>query len=875
MKRYFSLFLILISAMAQAQTIIIGIVRDEKRNPMADINVTLQEKSGRLTLGFAMTDVKGAYKLEYKGKADSIAITVSGFNVQKQTKIVPNRNQNIHFSIESASILLNEVKITPPKIRQAGDTLNYLVESFSDLNDRTIGDVLKKMPGIKVQENGAILYQNRPINKFYIENADLLQGRYGIATNNIDAKDVSTVQVLENHQPIKALKDKEMSEDAAINLKLKDSAKGTIIANAQLGLGGSPLLWNNELTGMYIAKKLQNITIYKGNNSGDDATRELTSFYSNDASNMDKGGLLAVQSPLSPSIAEKRYLNNQANILSANNLWSLKNDYQLTTNVSYLNDLQRKDSYAFTEYYLANDSVLKIEEYMNSRLRKERLTGDIQLNANKDKFYFNNLFKLEGIWDRERGDVFSADSVSQYLKKPYYSINNTFNMVKTGEKYTWNFYSFFGYNSSTHTLSIEPVLYQDLLSPSTYSSRMIQSVEQDNLAAYNKVSLGFGKGTWKQEYAVSMRTDIQGLSSELGTDNTTNVPDSLKNDLRQGKYELIFSPVYTYAKGKLNSVLALPFNYTLLDVKNNLSDEKRRKNNFSFNPSLFLHYKISGYWTSYCNYSYRTSIGKINQLYKGYILSSYRSLLKNDGDVFEQKAHNASASLYYRDPITTLFGMFNISYSNVRTNLLSDYSYLETLTLRSSILAPSTTERLGADMHLSKDIETLGSTFFLGGNYTISRSSQVTQGRLIDYNNQGYSFSPRIITKISPSVNLQYEFKYSQSISKVKNEKKTFDPIRIMSHNIQLSIFPFKGMSLNLKCESFYNNAIISGSRSMTFGDISAKYKYKQLEFMFDYTNIFNSKQFVSASYTDVSRYYSAYMLRPTEVLLKVRFKLK
>lgn len=231
--------------------------------------------------------------------------------------------------------------------------------------------------------------------------------------------------------------------------------------------------------------------------------------------------------------------------------------------------------------------------------------------------------------------------------------------------------------------------------------------------------------------------------------------------------------------------------------------------------------------------------------------------------------------MYYRNPITTLFGMFNISYSNIRTNLLADFSYLGTLTLLSSILEPSTTERLGVDMHLSKDIEALSSTIFLGGNYTISRSSQVTLGRFIDYNNQGYSFSPRLITKISPSVNLQYEFKYSQNISKVKNEEKTFDPIRIMSHNVQLSVFPFKGVSLHLKSESFYNNAIISGSRAMIFGDISLKYKYKQLEFMFDYTNIFNSKQFVSASYNDVSRYYSAYMLRPSEVLIKVRFKLK
>lgn len=37
---------------------------------------------------------------------------------------------------------------------------------------------------------------------------DLLQGRYGLATNNIPAKAVSVVQVLENYQPVKALQGK-------------------------------------------------------------------------------------------------------------------------------------------------------------------------------------------------------------------------------------------------------------------------------------------------------------------------------------------------------------------------------------------------------------------------------------------------------------------------------------------------------------------------------------------------------------------------------------------------------------------------------------------------------------------------------------------
>lgn len=95
-----------------------------------------------------------------------------------------------------------------------------------DETDRSIGDVLKKLPGVQVLSSGQILYQNKAISKFYVEGLDLLKGKYGIATQNIEAKNVASVQVLENHQPIKALKDMEIPEEAAINLKLKQSALG-------------------------------------------------------------------------------------------------------------------------------------------------------------------------------------------------------------------------------------------------------------------------------------------------------------------------------------------------------------------------------------------------------------------------------------------------------------------------------------------------------------------------------------------------------------------------------------------------------------------------------------------------------------------------
>ena len=131
----------------------------------------------------------------------------------------------------------SSVSVRAQKIRQNGDTLNYLVGAYQQQGDRVIGDVLKRMPGIEVADNGGIKYNGKSIKKFYVEEMDLLQGRYGLATNNINASDVATVQVLENHQPVKMLQGKELTDDVAINLKLKDSAKGT--ASSGLAAGTS------------------------------------------------------------------------------------------------------------------------------------------------------------------------------------------------------------------------------------------------------------------------------------------------------------------------------------------------------------------------------------------------------------------------------------------------------------------------------------------------------------------------------------------------------------------------------------------------------------------------------------------------------------
>lgn len=78
-------------------------------------------------------------------------------------------------------------------------TIKYDVQPYSKEGDRAIRDVLKRLPGIKTSEDGKISYNGVPINRFYIENSNLLGTQYGIATNNIPQKNVASVEVMQNH----------------------------------------------------------------------------------------------------------------------------------------------------------------------------------------------------------------------------------------------------------------------------------------------------------------------------------------------------------------------------------------------------------------------------------------------------------------------------------------------------------------------------------------------------------------------------------------------------------------------------------------------------------------------------------------------------
>ncbi|MDD3724952.1 MAG: carboxypeptidase-like regulatory domain-containing protein, partial [Bacteroidales bacterium] len=487
-----------------SQTEISGRVLDAAtRKPVEAATVTLHPAGSTSILTYSMTDKEGSYTLKRASMPDSVTISVRSMTIETQSKTVKNNVGSVEFLVKEKVTELKEVIVKAPKVRQLGDTIHYDVSSFLDETDKSIGDVLKKLPGVQVLSSGQILYQNKAISKFYVEGLDLLKGKYGIATNNIDAKNVASVQVLENHQPIKALKDMEIPEEAAINLKLKKSALGAFFATAQLGVGLPWPLLSNELVGMRFTQREQNMLVYKGDNTGRDIAQEIISFYggTDDATT----SFLNVVSPSPPNINRQHFLFNDAHLGSLNDLRTFKKDLTLTTNINYLFDKHTSDSYARRDVFVDGSENIRIEEDMNSRLLKRELEGAITLESNTDNYFLNNKLNLSSKWNDESGDVWTDRMISQRLKLPSMHAANSFDYVRRTGKKRFRIQSDVSYTTQENTLSVSPSIFGSF---SDADSLMRQDILYNRFATNTsvsgsregKVSLHYSAGVFSNHY---------------------------------------------------------------------------------------------------------------------------------------------------------------------------------------------------------------------------------------------------------------------------------------------------------------------------------------------------------------------------------------
>ena len=160
------LFLLLSAVLAFAQEPLSGIVVDDTGKALTGANVMVYGPDGKV-LSFAVTGADGTFQLKKTAGLEKITASFMGFKTVSIPAGQFKDGQQIR--MEAGGFQIKEVAVTAERIKENGDTLTYSVGGFKQAQDRSIADVIGKMPGLEVKASGAIEYQGKPINKFYIE----------------------------------------------------------------------------------------------------------------------------------------------------------------------------------------------------------------------------------------------------------------------------------------------------------------------------------------------------------------------------------------------------------------------------------------------------------------------------------------------------------------------------------------------------------------------------------------------------------------------------------------------------------------------------------------------------------------------------------
>ena len=537
MKYLLTLLWLLGAIAAQAQEYTGHVADKEDGAPVAGAIVTARDSLGK-PLGYTTTSASGDFVLRPRGGGTTAQLDFSTMGYRRQSIPADAGRMLVLLTPEATGI--REVTIRAPRLSFRGDTVSYNVSRFTEAQDRSIADVLRKMPGIEVAKSGEIRYNGQPINNFYIEGLDMLDGRYGQATNNIAPQDVASVEVMENHQPIKALKDIVFSDRAAINLRLKPHAKARWTGTLRGGAGWSPALWNGALFAMRIGARGQSMVNLKTDNTGQNPSAETERLSVEDilnggANDYNPAAHLSVGTSSAP-LDDTRTRFNRSHMASLNNLRKLSEDYQLSSSLTWGYDRLASDRAARQSWYLADGTRVDTEQESAASCRQQ-LSARIALKANTERFYMLEKLEASLAWNDLRAVLSGSYPNRQRAEAPAYGIENDLKYIRRTGTRSLTVTSYLKYLTRPQSLDVVR---------ETGSQR--QTIA--DRAFYMNHNAAFG--TQAGQFAFAFKGGVSALFRGLVTDLTgTGLGTGAANDLSAGYAGVYLQPGITYRSQRL------------------------------------------------------------------------------------------------------------------------------------------------------------------------------------------------------------------------------------------------------------------------------------------------------------------------------------
>lgn len=856
---------------AVAQSIITGKVSDaETREALEKAIVKVLNEKKQL-IAYTTTNKDGNYSLKINSTLPEVLLSVHFLGYKTEERKIANQNGRENFRLRPEAVALKEVHVKPRVIEKTGDTLSYNVTSFKREQDRSIADVLRKMPGITVSESGGVKYMGKSINKFYIEGLDLLGRKYGLATTGVPADAVSTVQVLENHQPIKALGKRNTTGQAALNLVLKEKKRLRPIGYIEGGLGGmdNRMLWKADCFGLSVAPKRQSLFSYKGNNVGN----TLSSLEMGEEISMDdvSFGLPTTPSDLFSGVVlrslptePERYVSNTSHLFNYNQLWG-KENVQWRASGSYLNEKNRQEVHTSMDYFLPdNEHYLTVEDN-TSGIRKNKLSLMLQAESNREKLYVDNQMEAYADWLQHDYQLLTNDvSRTQRLEMPTLAVQNNLKVIKKLGRNTLNLYSYVRYLNQPQKMKVQAEAVENAGLITQKAERGTLYTQHGGRFAYTYRQSSFALGA-------QLKAIVDHYESDHDHAALAALAGGSKNDLRDNNYVFSLSPQYVY-NNKARRVyvkVGVPVSYHVHDIHYPTRDDERL-GIWNAEPDVLFRYDLSEDWKASLNYAHKCQLGDVLDFADVPVMQNYQYVGKGSGILERRNSDTYTFRLSYRNNLDALFFHFTALYRSMDINIVSGTSFVQDYILNYTTLLANERNQTIFSTSLSKFVDALRTSVSVTGSYTHSTLSRYQQEKLFPWNTDAYQCGLQLDSKVASWLNVNGKLNYLTTLydSGENDTRKSRRWAGVMS----VYVIPAPKFLLSLKGEYTWNKSGGMEADHCFFLDAKFGYKAKRWDWEIVWQNLLNKSVYENVSYGDLSSTSLSYPLRKSNLLASVRF---
>lgn len=905
--------MVLATGITSAQVKLTGIVKDSIGDPLEMANVLAIDKQTNKMASYGFTDAKGRYKLTLKKNATyNVKISYVGMKAADLTIEIKDSDvvKDVTLQYDTTLDEINIVSKMPVTI--SGDTITYNADSFKNGSERKLEDVLKKLPGVEINDDGEIEVEGKTVEKVMVEGKDFFDGDTKLATKNIPSNAVDKVQVLKNFTNVNQLSAVQNNEDRiALNIKLKEGKKNFWFGTVTAGGGDAPdkSLYLVQPKLFYYSPKYSLNVIGDLNNIGEVAftRRDYFNFTGGfrrpslqSGTNISLGnnslGFLALQNNRAKSI-ETRFG-------ALNFSYSPKKTLDVggfAIFSSSRTDLQENRSVTYTDADLGipDEDTQSITD-QKSDLGMIKLSANYKPNVNNQLDYDllgrvsketqNQAFNSSVIGDIGQIDEAIPYSINQNLNY-YYTLDDTNIFALEVQSLIQDEDPFYNailendpanntdsYDNTASALGLD----SSQLSYNISQDKRVKSNQIDAKLDYwnvlndkSNINLTFGTIYSKQDFDSDIFQNLDNgtifnptpdpTGTGLTDPSNSNDTEYTFSDLYLGFHYQFKTGIFTFKPGftahaysAKNTQPGIDFtdNFTRLLPDFNVRVQLKQSENLSF------------------NYAMQTQFTDVNQIAKGLVLNGYNAIFSGNEALESAIAHNISLRYFsfnmfnYTNVVATV--SYNKNIDRIRTS--STFQPGSVVSIQTPFNSGLADESFISFFRWQKTFSKIRTTF--NGNFTYTKFNQVINDRVSVNENYNQTYNVRVGTNFrkAPNVELRYRYTISDNDQGSSRTKFYTNAPSIEFDAYILEKFTFR---TNYSYNRFSNEE--EKLNDFEFWDASLSYRKNRdakWEYQIKATNLLDTRSQVNSSSGTISVSATEYFIQPRFISFRLIYSL-